>query len=207
LNLHEGDPMPAGSDTQLQGLIDLANRGDLKAKDLLLEHACDRLLKLTRKMFRNYPGLRRHEATDDVFTKSLMRLSRALEAVQVESVRHFFNLAGLQIRRELLDLKKHYFGPQGHATNHHTDHQPSDEMGGALHGTAEEPEDLDMWAEFHEAVETLPGELQEVFSLIYYDGLTQEDTAQLLDCSLSTVKRRWQEARIRLHDALRDSTQ
>ena len=98
--------MPIGSDTQLQGLIDLANRGDAKAKDLLLDHACDRLLKLARRMFRDYPALRRHEATDDVFTKSLMRLSRALETVPVESVAHFFNLAGLQIRRELLDLKK-----------------------------------------------------------------------------------------------------
>jgi len=199
--------MPVGSDTQLQGLIDLANRGDARAKDLLLEHACDRLLKLTRKMFRDYPGLRRHEATDDVFTNALMRLSRALEAVQLESVRHFFNLAGLQIRRELLDLKKKYFGPQGHARNHHTDHQPSDEKGGVLHGRAAEPEDLEMWVEFHDAVGKLPEELQEVFSLIYYDGLTQEEAAQLLGVSLSTVKRRWQEARIRLHDALRDSTE
>ena len=199
--------MPAGSDTQLQGLIDLANRGDSRAKDLLLEHACDRLLKLTRKMFRDYPGLRRHEATDDVFTNALMRLSRALEVVQLESVRHFFNLAGLQIRRELLDLKKHYFGPEGHGRNHHTDHQPSDEKGGVLHGRAAEPEDLETWAEFHDAVGTLPEELQEVFSLIYYDGLTQEEAAQLLGVSLSTVKRRWQEARIRLHDALRDSAQ
>jgi RNA polymerase sigma-70 factor (ECF subfamily) len=197
--------MPIGSDTQLQGLIDLANRGDARAKDLLLDHACDRLLKLARRMFRDYPALRRHEATDDVFTKSLMRLSKALETVRVDSVAHFFNLAGLQIRRELLDLKKHYFGPQGHATHHHTDHQASDEKGGALHGTAAEPEDLEMWSEFHEAVENLPGEMREVFNLVYYDGLMQDEAAALLGVSVSTVKRRWQEARIRLHDELNES--
>lgn len=198
--------MPIGSDTTLQGLIDLANRGDAKAKDLLLDHACDRLFKLARRMFRDYPGLRRHEATDDIFTKSLMRLSKALETVPVESVSHFFNLAGLQIRRELLDLKKHYFGPQGHATHHHTDNQPSDDKGGILHGSAEEPDNLEMWSEFHEAVENLPGEMREVFNLVYYDGLTQEEAAELLGVSVSTVKRRWQEARIRLHDELGETT-
>ena len=198
--------MPAGSDTQLQALIELANRGDAKAKERLLEYACERLLKLTRKMFRNYPGLRRFEATDDVFTNALVRLSKALEAVHVESVRHFFNLAGLQIRRALLDLKKSYFGPQGHGRNHHTDHQPSDEKGGVLHGSAEEPEDLEMWTDFHESVEKLPDDLREVFNLVYYDGLMQEEAAEVLGVSLSTVKRRWQEARIRLYDELSQSS-
>lgn len=198
----ENAAMPAGSDTSLQELIDLANGGDARSRTLLLEHACERLLKLTRKMFHSYPGLQRHEATDDVFTGSLLRLSRALEDVRLESVRHFFNLAGVQIRRELLDLRKHYFGPQGHGARHHTDHQPSDEQGGVLHGTAAEPEDLEMWAAFHETVERLPDDLRETFTLIYYDGLTREETARVLDVSLSTIKRRWQEARLRLHDEL-----
>ena len=55
--------MPSGSDTQLQSLIDLAKSGDSQAKDLLLNHACDRLLRLTRRMFRSYPVLRRWEGT------------------------------------------------------------------------------------------------------------------------------------------------
>ena len=49
--------MPTGSDTQLQSLIDLARKGDPTAKPLLIDHACDRLLKLTRKMFHGFPGL------------------------------------------------------------------------------------------------------------------------------------------------------
>jgi RNA polymerase sigma-70 factor (ECF subfamily) len=84
--------MPVGSDTQLQGLIDLAKTGDPRAKSLLLDHACERLVKLTRKMFRGYPGLQRWEQTDDVFQNSLVRLHRALADVEVQSVRHFFNL-------------------------------------------------------------------------------------------------------------------
>lgn len=198
--------MPKGSDTQLQGLIDLANRGDPQARSLLLDHACERLLALTRRMLAGYPSLKRWEQTDDVCVNSMVRLHRALESVQPESVRHFFNLAGTQIRRELLDLKKHYFGKEGLGANHHTDHQPPDDEGGSLEATAGEPEDLTMWSEFHERVEQLPDQLRETFNLLYYDGLTQEESATVLGVSVSTIKRRWQEARIQLHDGLRESS-
>ena len=196
--------MFVGSDTQLQGLLDLVRRGDPRAKSLLLEHARDRLLRLTRRMFRNYPTLRRWELTDDVLQRSLIRLNRALDAVEVDSVRHFFNLAGTQIRRELLDLKKHYFGPCGQGRNHHTDRQAPDEVGGSLHGRTHEPEDLTQWEDFHSQVESLPEDQKEVVNLLFYKGLSQEEAADVLAVSLSTLKRRWHEARVRLHETLRD---
>lgn len=195
-------PMPKGSDTEIQGLLDLANRGDGEARGRLLDHACERLLKLTRAMLASYPSVRRWEATDDVNVNAMMRLHRALETVQPASVRHFFNLASMQIRRELLDLKKHYYGPQGLGRNHHTDHQPADQPDGILDRAIHEPEDISQWGQFHEEVEKLPEELREVFDLIYYQGLTQQDAADVLGVALSTVKRRWQEARIHLHDKL-----
>ena len=193
--------MPVGSDTQLQGLIDLAKSGDQNAKTLLLDHSCERLLKLTRRMFRGYSSLRRWEQTDDVFQNALIRLHRALTQVELESVRHFFNLAAVQIRRELLDLKKHHFGLEGAGTHHHTDNQPPDEAGGVLSSTAEdEPTDLAMWSEFHSAVEHLPTELREVVNLLYYEALTQDEAASLLDVSPRTLKRRWQEAKLALQE-------
>lgn len=196
--------MPVGSDTQLQGLIDLAKSGDPKAKTLLLDHTCERLLKLTRRMLRGYPGLRRWEQTDDVFQNSLIRLHRALAKVEVESVRHFLNLAATQIRRELLDLKKHHFGLEGAARHHHTDHQPADESGGSISTRAEEPDDLSMWMEFHATVEALPQELREVVDLLYYESLTQDEAAAILDISPRTLKRRWLEAKLALHETLCD---
>lgn len=194
--------MPRASDTKLQNLIDLATKGDNAAHDALLDHACERLMKLTRKMLRGYPQLRRWEQTDDVCQNAMLRLHRALEQVELESVRHFFNLAAVQIRRELLDLAKHHFGPQGDGANHHTDGQPADDQGGSIHGTAQEPNSLENWSEFHVQVEALPDEEQEVFNLIWYDGLTQPEVAQALEISLRTVKRRWQSARLLLSEAL-----
>ena len=196
--------MPVGSDTQIQGLIDLAKTGDPQAKVLLLDHACERLLKLTRRMFRGYPGLRRWEQTDDVFQNSLIRLHRALAKVELESVRHFFNLAAVQIRRELLDLKKHHFGLEGRGSRHHTDHQAPDQAGGALSDKEDEPEDLSMWAEFHAAVEHMSQEAREVIDLLFYQGLTQDEAAAVLNISPRTLKRRWHEAKLLLHEKLTD---
>ncbi|MCY2936574.1 MAG: sigma-70 family RNA polymerase sigma factor [Planctomycetota bacterium] len=191
-----------GSDTQLQNLINRGLNGDSTANDDLLAHACERLLRLTRKMFHAYPSLRRWEQTDDVFQNSMLRLHDALAAKQVTSVRHFFNLAGLQIRRELIDLGRHHYGPQGAAKKHHTDHQPSDNQDGALYDQADEPEDLTSWSEFHAEVEKLPEEEQEVVNLLYYEGLSQEESAELLGISISTVKRRWHSARLKICEAL-----
>lgn len=193
--------MPA-SDTQLQNLIDRGLSGDATAHEALLHHACDRLLRLTRKMFHGYPALRRWEQTDDVYQGAMVRLHRALAGVQVESVRHFFNLAAVQVRRELLDLAKHHLGPHGLGTNHHTDGQAPDDEGGSLHDSAAEPEDVSGWGEFHAQVEKLPDDELEVVNLLYYEGLTQEEAAKVLGVSLRTVKRRWQSARLRLHEVL-----
>jgi len=192
--------MPTSTDTQLQKLVDRATRGDGEANELLINHACDRLLRLTRKMFHGYPGLRRWEQTDDVFQNSLLRLQRALSAVQVESVAHFFNLAAEMIRRELLDLKKRHYGAHGIAKNHHTDHQPADEVGGSLAKIAEEPDDLEAWSAFHEAAEQLPSELRETLSLLYYEGLSQQEAANILGVSIRTVKRRWLKTKLRLQE-------
>jgi RNA polymerase sigma factor (sigma-70 family) len=195
-------PTTLGTDTQLQRLIDCALSGDPAARDALLHHACERLLRLTRKMFQGYPKLHRWESTDDVFQNAMIRLHRALASVRVESTRHFFNLAAVQIRRELLDLAKHHFGPEGGGANHHTDRVSPDSEGGALHRSVHEPEDLSGWSDFHHQVEKLPEAEQEVCNLLYYEGLTQEEAAEVLGVSIRTLKRRWQSAKLKLHEAL-----
>lgn len=196
-----------GSDTRLQKLIDRQLEGDIAARESLLNHACDRLLRLTRKMFHTYPNLRRWEQTDDVFQNSMIRLHRALAEVRLESVRHFFNLAAVQVRRELLDLAKHHFGPEGRGTKHHTDGQPSDDEGGSIHESADEPDDLSSWSEFHAQIEKLSEAEQEVVNLIFYEGLPQEEAAKVLGISFRTLKRRWQAVKLKLHEELnRDPT-
>lgn len=200
-------PAESSTDTQIQNLIDVALSGNAEAHAALLDHASDRLLRLTRKMFHDYPSLLRWEQTDDVYQNAMVRLHRALANVRVESVRHFFNLATVQIRRELLDLVKHYYGPQGLGANHHTDHVPPDDAGGTVHDRASRPSDPLGWSDFHNGVERLSEEDQEIVNLLFYEGLTQEEAARVLNTSVRTLKRRWEHVKYKIHEVLnRDGT-
>jgi RNA polymerase sigma-70 factor (ECF subfamily) len=51
-------------------------------------------------------------------------------------------------------------------------------------------------------VEALPEPERAAFDLLWYQGLTQEEAAQVLGVSISTVKRRWLDARLSLQQAL-----
>jgi len=195
-----------GTEFQLSLLIERLRCGDASAREEMLHHACERLRRLTRKMFHSYPSLRRWEETDDVYQNAMLRLHRALGAMRVGSVRHFFNLAAQQVRWELLDLAKHHCGPACGGARHHSDGVAPEDRGGKLRDRAEEPEDLADWTEFHAQVEMLPDEEREVVNLIYYEGLGQSEVAELLGVSVRTVKRRWQSARFHLYQAVhRDS--
>jgi RNA polymerase sigma-70 factor (ECF subfamily) len=79
---------------------------------------CGRLERLARKMLRRFPGVHRWAETGDVLQNALLRLLRALQEVRPESVRGFFGLVAEQMRRELLDLARHFCGPQGLGARH-----------------------------------------------------------------------------------------
>lgn len=189
---------------RIENCLDRLRAGDVEARSELIALACDRLQGLTRKMLSSYRGVRRWEETGDVCQNALVRLCRALETVNPATSRDFYRLAATQIRRELIDLARHHYGPQG-AGVHHASHGADGPGGTPLYEAAEltnEPGRVSAWTEFHRAAEALPDEDREVFDLLYYQGLNQDEAARLLGVAIRTVKRRWQSARIRLHEAL-----
>ena len=48
----------------------------------------------------------------------------------------------------------------------------------------------------------MPDEEREVVGLIYYHGWTREQVAELFQVNERTVRRRWESALVRLHQAL-----
>lgn len=186
------------STTQLQHWLRRLEHRDGEALDHLIAHASIRLERLTRHMLRSYPGVRRWEQTADVLQGALMRLVRALHEVYPTTTRDFLALAGLQIRRELIDLARHYQGPHGLGANYasHDGHanRPDDR--------ADDPVRIAQWAEFHAKVDDLPGDQRDVMELLFYQGLSQTEAAGLLNISTRTVQRRWQSALLSLHPIL-----
>ena len=171
-------PEPTG---QTALWLDLMRAGDQTARQRLIEHSCERHRGLARKMLHRYPKVRRWEETDDVFVEAITRLHRALETIQ--------------------PLSRHYYGAQGPGSHHETaagkpdgDSQPRYETP----DTTGEPASLAEWTEFHEQVGLLPTEEQEVFNLLWYEQMNQDEAAEVLGVTARTVRRRWQDARYRL---------
>ena len=151
-----------GQTSEARDLLDRHRAGDASARDGLIALAQGRFVALARAMLRRYPHVRRWEQTDDLLQAALVRLHRSLAEVRPETVRHFDNLAATQIRRELIDLARSYYGPEGLGANHHTD---GTDPGGRLAQVGDgsgRPESLEEWVAFHEAVERLPVEEREV---------------------------------------------
>ncbi len=196
--------MAESTSVLLQGCLDRLASGDVSARNDLLTQASDRLRRLTHKMLRDYPGVRRWEETADVFQNAVLRLCRALEAVPVATVRDFYRLSSLQIRRELIDLARHHYGPLGSGA-HHASAPPA--TGSIVHEAAcdrtVEPGRLEEWTEFHDQADRLPVEGREVFDLLWYQGLSQEEAAAVVGVSVRTIKSRWRAARLALYAALR----
>jgi RNA polymerase sigma factor (sigma-70 family) len=196
---------PSFQTTQLQACLERMRAGDPTARDELLRHGYERLQRLTRKMLKGYPGVKRWAQTDDVLQNALLRLLRALEDVSPATIRDFFALMTEEIRRELIDMARHYYGPLGLGTKHATNagdsqtHSPRYEPADA----SDEPGALAAWCEFHEQVRNLSDEEREVVGLLFYQGLTQAEAAAVLHVTVRTVQRRWQAALLKLHQVLR----
>lgn len=184
--------------TELQLKLERMRAGDASARDELVRGVQARLEKLARKMLKKYPHVRRWTETGDVLQNSVIRLLRALESIQPKTTRDFFNLAAVQIRRELIDLARHFYGPQGPAANFESNYADT------LLPAGDEDRDLEFWTTFHQAVETLPAEEREVVSLIFYHGWQQQQVAELFNVNVRTVRRWWQAALVKLHDICKD---
>jgi RNA polymerase sigma-70 factor (ECF subfamily) len=189
--------------TQLLVLLERLRGGDLSAWDEVSRHLGGRLEQLARRMLRGFPGVRRWEQPDDVLQQATLRLLRALREAQPPSTRAFFGLAALQIRRELLDLARHYGGPEGPGSHHHT---PLEAGGTAPHeplDPAPGPAELEEWCAFHAQIQGLPEREREVVDLHFYQGVSKAEVAGLLGVDVRTVQRLWNAALQRLQSPRR----
>jgi len=194
---------PSVETAQLQHCLERIRAGDLSARDELLRCFGSRLECLAHKMLRRFPNVRRWAETDDVLQNALLRLLRSLQKVTPHSSREFLGLAATEIRRELIDLSRHFYGPRGLGANHASVSPASADPGIEQAPAAQDdPDDLDRWQVFHEGVEALPVEEREVVSLIFYHGWTQLEVAELLHCSERSVRRHWNSALLKLHERL-----
>ncbi len=185
------EPKPPSTTLQL---LHRVGDGDAQAIDALIQHTSVRLTRLTRQMLQGFPGVGRWVEIEDVLQNALVRLLGALRAVKPATGQDFFALATLQIRRELIDLARHFAGPRGIGANHDSGPQGVDKS-----DDTHEPSSIAQWTEMHERIDALPPEEREIMDLLFYQGLSQAEAAEVLKLSLRTVQRRWHDALWKLH--------
>jgi RNA polymerase sigma-70 factor (ECF subfamily) len=195
---------PSLDTLQLHDRVERWKAGDASAADDLLRAIARRTEAVARKMLRGFPNVRGWADTADVLQGSLLRLLNTLRRLQPASTRHFFNLAAEHVRRELLDLARHY--QREWAARRPAGQRASDGHDDGLAQVADPAaqEDLETWCSFHEAVEQLPPEEREVVGLTFYHDWKRSQIAELFGVDERTVRRRWQAACLTLSRRLGD---
>jgi RNA polymerase sigma-70 factor (ECF subfamily) len=178
-------------------LIDRIQKGDEDARDELVRSVGNSLERLARKMLQRYPGVQRWEETGDVLQNALLRLLRAVQEIKPASMRDFFGLAAEQVRRELVDLARHYRSGKGLGRRLASDGDAILQKV-ELEDPAVADDNLERWHDFHEAIFRLPPEEREIMGLVFYHGWTQAQIAALFQTSERTIRRRWQSACLKI---------
>jgi RNA polymerase sigma factor (sigma-70 family) len=204
----------SGDDTTyLQALLDRVNAGDSPARDELFARAYERLRRVAGRMLRqDFPRLGQAHGTTSVLHQAFLRLFGALEEARPPTVPDFFRFASHRMRCVLIDLARRQDadpvrpdvgrGPGGRTPD---DGAGDSGPGASPHdpaGDSDGPARLAAWSEFHRQAGQLPEE-RDVFELIWYQGLSQVDTARMLGAHPRTVSYRYKKACLRLAEQVR----
>lgn len=177
------------STVHIQAALDKFLAGDEAAKKELVNRAGERLMILARKLLRGFSG--GPDETAAVVSEAYLKLHDALDEVRPTTVRQFFGLASLQMRRVLIDMVRASRRRGGVENEGSGQFNPPD-------GSADGGDWAALVIDLYDAIDTLDVELKEVVMLHYFQGLAQAEVAAVLDVSEDTVKRRWAKAKIAL---------
>jgi RNA polymerase sigma-70 factor (ECF subfamily) len=165
----------------------------------LLDRAARRLEALCRNLLvRSYPRLTQPPLNlrpDELLGAVVERLLKAVREVRPQTVRQFFALVNQHMRWELNDLARRL------------DEQPRavglDEA--LLPAPPSSASELSLGARrMLAAIDDLPEEEREVFSLVRIQGVTQVEAAEVLGVSAKTVQRRLHRGLVLLAEKLDD---
>ena len=176
--------------------------GDSPAEPIvraLLDRAVRRLHALSANLlYRSYPRLTPpplNLQSDEMLGAVVERLLKAMRETRPQTVRQFFALANQHMRWELNDLARRL------------DEQPSAVEVHEAVVPAPESSDSELSPDASrmlQAIDGLPDDEREVFSLVRIQGMTQTETANVLGVSAKTVQRRLNRGLLLLTEKLGD---
>lgn len=167
---------------------------------MLLCSSVSRLhLLCTSLLHRSYPRLTRsplNVQSEEILSSVVERMMKAMKAVRPSGVRQFFALANKHIRWELNDLARKCDN-EVRAVQLRESAVGKPPQSSLTHTSPNTIRILD-------AIESLPEDEREVFSLVRVQGMTPTDAAVVLGVTVRTVHRRLHRGLLVLAEKLRD---
>lgn len=165
----------------------------------LIERSVKRLHVLCRSLLlRSYPRLARpplNLQSEEMLSAVVDRLIRAMEEVRPTTVRQFFALANQHMRWELNDLARKL-----DSQTPLIDLQDGFDPAAEASASQLSPNAMRIL----DAIDSLPEEEREVFSLVRVQGMTHAEVAEVLGTSTKTIQRRLNRSLMLLADKLND---
>lgn len=195
---------PSHTTAAIQDYLDeLAGlQGDAPAEPVvraLLARSAERLHLLCGTMLiRSYPRLARpplNLQSEEMLSAVVERLMKAMRQARPGNVRQFFHIANQHMRWELNDLARRLDG-QNHAV------PVGDDVPAVPESSASQLSPVAR--RLFQAIDDLPEEEREVFSLIRIQGMTGNEAAEILGVSAKTVQRRLTRAVLLLSETVGD---
>jgi len=191
----------------MQDLLDRLQRGEnvQAVKDQLISLAYLRLQQLAHRMLYSYDRQKLDEETNGLVAEAYLRLNRSLEDLKPETVRQFFGLAALQMRRHLLDKLRVIHGRGEAQRPKVTSLTPVSPDGSAIEmGIANLGEAANWTAiDVLESLDKLDEKQRECLVMQHWYGFTHQEIANLMGVSTKTVQRTTNLAFIQLNDLLK----
>ena len=177
-------------------LIEQADSGDSTAKERLLEIAyaelrqvADRYLRRERDGHTLQPTALVHEAYLRLFGKG---------EIDWNDHAHFVRTSARAMRRILVDHARKRQRDKRGGGAHQVTYSES-----AIQDSNEQPETLLSLNDSLDRLQAMDPRQAEIVEMLYFTGLTQQETAQALGLSEVTVRREWRSARAWLWSQLR----
>lgn len=176
---------------QLSVLLDRLKAGDTNAFDPFVSLAYLELRRMAGALMRTHPNCHTLQPTALV-NEAYLRLASTHN--QWESRAHFFGAAARAMRQVLVAYAR--------------ERSAQKRTGGLARVTFHDPDirslapgmDMDQLDEAMTALGHVDPQLLRVMELRYFSGRSLAEVANLMGCSLATVKRRWTYARAWLYD-------
>jgi RNA polymerase sigma-70 factor (ECF subfamily) len=204
----ENDPSVTGR--TIVAIQDLLNRlqHDEKSqeiKDQLISLAYLRLQQLAHRILYAYDRQKLDEETHGLVAEAYLRLNRSLDDLKPETVRQFFGLAALQMRRHLLDKLRAIHGRGELKRPKVTSLTPNAQDSSAFEMGIPNPESGSDWTSLDvlESLDKLEERQRECLVMQHWYGFTHQEIANLLGVSTKTVQRTTNLAFIQLNELLK----